>query len=273
MYTNGQHLFKKIEYIRFPLALGRDVFLKDQYISSANEQNLIQLLQAFKTLITLYEVDDYKICATSAWREAKNKLAIKANVEKALGVAVHIIDGDEEAGLINKAIQFLVREKHYMHIDVGGGSTEISFYKEQQKVSAASFKLGSLRNNLLPEVRPTWAAMERWIHAQKQHYRDKPVGIATGGNIRKLVQLAGGNGKKFLSLKRLVATQKYLATYTLEERIHKLQLNPDRAELILPATQIYLTALQWGGIKHTLAPEIGLKDGIIRALYEKHIAS
>ena len=269
-YANKQPQFKKIEYIRFPLALGREVF-EHQFISPESEQKLTQLLQAFKLLLTLYELDDYMICATASWREAKNGLFVKANIEKALQLSIHIIDGNEEANLINKAIQPLIKEGSYLHVDVGGGSTELSFYKERAKIATRSFKLGSIRNNTSPAANSVWTAMEAWIHAQKRHYSDRIIGIATGGNIRKLAQLAGGNGGKIFSLKQLVAARKHLASYSLEERIHVLQLNPDRAELILPAVQIYLAIMQWSEIKYTLVPDIGLKDGIIRTLYEKHI--
>lgn len=269
-YINKEPQFKKIEYIRFPLVLGREVF-EHQFISPESEQKLTQLLQAFKILLTLYELDDYMICATASWREAKNGLLVKANIEKALQLSVHIIDGNEEANLINKAIQPLIKGGDYLHIDVGGGSTELSFYQEKKRIATRSFKLGSIRNNTSPEANSIWAAMEAWIHAQKRHCSNRLIGIATGGNIRKLAQLAGNNGKEVISLKRLVAAQQQLALYSLEERIHGLQLNPDRAELILPAVQIYLAAMKWSEIKHVSVPEVGLKDGIIRALYERRI--
>lgn len=269
-HADKQPQFKKIEYIRFPLALGREVF-KRQYISSESERKLIQLLQAFKLLIDLHEVDNYMICATSSWREASNRLAIKARIEKALGLVIHIIDGEEEADLINRAVQPFIKEEHYLHIDVGGGSTELSFYEKQKKVATRSFKLGSIRDNSSHEASLVWVAMQAWIYTQKQYCSDQLLGIATGGNIRKLVQLADSDGKKIISLKRLIATQKYLASYSLAERIHILQLNSDRAEIILHAAQIYLTAMQWSEIEHTLVPDMGLKDGIIHALYEERM--
>ena len=269
--TDPKPQFKTLEYIRFPLALGQEVF-KNQYISDQDAQALRKLLQAFKLLIELYQVDAYEICATSAWREAKNKLAIKANLEAALGICINLINGKQEAALVNKAIQASIKAAQYFHIDVGGGSTELSFYKQQKRIATCSFQLGSLRDNLSATAQANWAAMKAWISTHKQPYKQELIGIATGSNIKKLAQLAKRNGKKELSLKRLIATEQHLAGYSLEERIEKLQLNTDRAALILPAAQIYLTALHWAGIKHVLVPDLGLKDGIIQTLYEKQLS-
>lgn len=271
-YFNQQPQFKKIEYLRFPLLLGGEVF-ESQFIGPESEQRLTQLLQAFKILLTLYEVDDYMICATASWREANNGLTVKANIEQALRLSINVIDGSEEAALISKAIQPFLKGGNYLHVEVGGGSTEISFYKEQTRAATRSFRLGSIRKHATPESEEVWADMEAWIYEQKRHYRDRLIGIATGGNIRKLAQIIGRNKKEILSVKRLVASQRYIASHSLAERINVLQLNPDRAESILPASEIYLAAMRWGEVKHTLVPDAGLRDGIIKKLYEKRVRS
>ena len=271
-YVNQQPQFKKIEYLRFPLVLGGEVFER-QRISPETEQRLTQLLQAFKILLTLYEVEDYMICATASWREANNGLAVKANIEQTLQLAINIIDGNEEAALINKALQPFIEGGNYMHVEVGGGSTELSFYKEQANVATRSFKLGSINKNILPEAEDIFADMEAWIYEHKRHYNDRLIGIATGGNIRKLAQMIGRNRKEIFSVKRLMAAQKYIASHSLAERVNMLQLNPDRAESILPAGEIYLAAMRWGDIKHTLVPDVGLRDGIIKTIYEKRMQS
>lgn len=271
-YINKQPQFKKIEYLRFPLILGADVF-EHKIISPESEQKLIQLLQAFKILLTLYEVDDYIICATASWREAKNGLALKEKIQQVLQLSVNIIDGNEEAALINKAIEPFIEGGSYMHIEVGGGSTELSFYAERASVAMRSFRLGSINKNLSPKAENIFADMEEWIYKQKRRYSDRIIGIATGGNIRKLAQFIGRNKREILSVKRLAAAQKYVASHSLAERINVLQLNPDRAESILPAAEIYLAAMQWGEIKHVLVPDVGLRDGIIKNLYEKYMKS
>ena len=266
--ANGQTEFKRIEYLRFPLRLGDDVF-KQQRVSAQSEQKLIKLLHALKLLIELYGVDAYMICATSALREAQNKLEIAQRIKEVLGLSVDIVDGKQEAALIARAIQPLLGDHNYLHLDVGGGSTEVSFYIGPEQVASRSFKIGTVKLLENYDVETAWEEMQTWIHIQKQRYTRTPIGIATGGNIRKLAQLARRGVSKPLSLKRLKAIQDYLATYSLKERINKLELNPDRADVILPAAQIYTTAMHWGGVKKMLVPDISLKDGVIQVLYER----
>ncbi|MEL6152444.1 MAG: phosphatase [Bacteroidota bacterium] len=263
---------KRVEYIRFPLRLGNDVF-KRQIISAANEQRLLQLLQAFQLLIKLYEVDDYMVCATSAFRDAHNNQAISRRIQEDLGLSIRIIDGKEEAMLIEKAIKPLLLENSgCMHVDVGGGSTEVSFYTDEEQIASRSFDLGSVRVLEDPKATTAWEQMKSWIKEQKQRFVFPPIGVATGGNIRKLAQLAKRGIKKTLSLQKLMAIQAYVASFSLEERIHELELNPDRADVILPATQIYATAMQCGGIEEILVPDVSLRDGIIQVLYERNAA-
>ena len=265
----GEPKFKRIEYLRFPLRLGHDVF-KNQRIGTKNEQRLTQLLRAFKILIELYGVDSYMVGATSAFRDADNKHEIVRRVQKTLGVSIHIVEGEEETLLIHEAICPLLNQHHdYLHVDVGGGSTEVSLYTGSQKIASRSFDLGALRTLGHCDAVSTWETMQAWITTQKQNFTKIPVGIATGGNIRKLAQLAKRGIKKPLSLKRLEATKDYIAAHSLEERISKLELNPDRADVILPATEIYHVAMRCGGAAKILVPDVSLRDGIIQFLYER----
>lgn len=268
LHTDGEAHFKRIEYLRFPLKLGQDVFTQ-QHVSAESEHKLIQLLHAFKLLIELYGVADCMICATSALREARNQLEIVQHIKEVLGLSVEIIDGQQEAALIDKAIRPLLDDHHYLHVDVGGGSTEVNFYMGREKVGACSFKIGTIKLLEHHDATPVWEEMQTWIHAQKQRFKARPMGIATGGNIRKLNQLAKRRAKKPLSLKRLKELQDWLASYSLTERINKLALNPDRADVILPAAQIYTQAMKWGGVKKILVPDVSLRDGIIQCLYER----
>lgn len=265
----GEPKFKRVEYLRFPLRLGHDVF-KHQCIGIENEQRLIQLLKAFKILIELYDVDAYMVCATSAFRDANNKYEIVHRVQEALSVSIHIVEGEEEASLIHVAIRHLLDERNdYLHVDVGGGSTEVSLYTGFQKIASRSFNVGSMRVLAHYDAAPAWEAMRAWIVTQKKCFTKVPIGIATGGNIRKLAQLAKRGIKRPLSLKRLEATKDYIAAHSLAERINSLAMNPDRADVILPAIEIYDTAMRYGGVERIFVPDVSLRDGIIQVLYER----
>jgi len=265
----GKPKFKRLEYLRFPLRLGHDVFT-NQSISTENTQRLIQLLQAFKILIDLYGVDDYRVCATSAFREAINKQEIVRRVQEILNITIHIVEGVEEAALIHEAIHHLLDEHNsYLHVDVGGGSTEVSLYTGLEKLAFRSFDLGSIRILESSDATTTWEAMQTWIVHQRQYLPNIPIGIATGGNIRKLAQLAKRGVKKPLTLKKLEAARDFIASYSLAERVNNLELNPDRADAILPAIDIYGTAMRCGEVEEILVPDVSLRDGIIQALYKK----
>ncbi|MHA7877797.1 MAG: Ppx/GppA phosphatase family protein [Bacteroidota bacterium] len=267
--TAGPPKFKRLEYLRFPLRLGHDVFA-NQCISAENTQRLIQLLQAFKILIDLYGVDYYQVCATSAFRDAINKQEIVHRVRAVLGIAIHVVEGVEEASLIHEAIRHLLDHGNsYLHVDVGGGSTEVSLYVGHKKIASRSFDLGSIRMLGHNDATTTWEAMRTWITTQKQYLPNPPIGIATGGNIRKLAQLAKRGAKKPLTLKKLEATKDYIASYSLEERMNSLALNPDRADVILPAIAIYSAAMRCGGVEKIFVPDVSLRDGIIQALYKR----
>lgn len=265
----GELQCKSIEYLRFPLRLGHDVF-KHRCISAENEQRLIQLLTAFKILIDLHDVASYMVCATSAFRDATNKHEIVHRVQAALNVSIHIVEGEEEALLIHEAIRHLLDTQHnYLHVDVGGGSTEVSLYTGLEKIASRSFDLGYIRMLEHYDATSTWQTMQAWITTQKRYLTDTPMGIATGGNIRKLAQLAKRGIKKPLSIKKLEATRDYIAAHSLAERTHSLALNPDRADVILPATEIYAAAMRIGGVEEIIVPDVSLRDGIIQVLYER----
>lgn len=260
--------FKKIEYVRFPLRLGKDVF-ENGKISPEKEEKFLKLMHAFKLLIELYEVDDYLICATSAMRESENGEEIATKVQDEYKLEINIIDGNQEAEIINLAIQSKLDEKPYLHIDVGGGSTELNLYINKEKTNSQSFKLGSVRrlgHFDLPEI---WEEMEDWI---KKHISQKGkniTAIGTGGNINKIMELSQKKTGQPVPIGKIEEIQKYLHSYTLEERINFLQLNPDRADVIIPASEIYLAAMRAARAKTIVVPDVGMKDGMIQMLYEK----
>jgi exopolyphosphatase / guanosine-5'-triphosphate,3'-diphosphate pyrophosphatase len=270
LHDGMQVYFKKVEYVRFPLRLGHDVFTI-RVIGPEREDKLIKLLHSFKLLMELHEVKDYFVCATSAMREADNSAEITSRVHAKLGMRIHVIEGSREAELTNRAIvSYLATDKDYIHIDVGGGSTELNLYKNKVKVAAKSFKIGSVRHLEHSESPLTWRKMKEWIEDHIQGMQMPLTAIGTGGNISKIFEMAVKKTDTSITRTEAARIQSYIAGFSLEERINHLQLNPDRADVIVPATDIYLSAMKWAHAEEIIVPDVGLKDGIIQMLYEKH---
>jgi len=263
-------LFKKLEYIRFPLRLGHDVFSTGR-ISEKSIVKFKKLMRAFRLLIELYEVNDYMFCATSALRESENGVDLVYQVQEEIGVTIHIIDGNREAELINRAINSYLTNKTYLHIDVGGGSTELNLYFEGNKIKTRSFKIGSVRvleHNDLPVM---WEDMERWVRENIKKSYGKVTAVGTGGNISKIFDLAKMKPGKTISIKKVKEVLSMIESHSIEDRIYKLQMNPDRADVIIPATDIYIKVMEWSRASSILVPEVGLKDGVMYYLYEKNL--
>lgn len=266
---NNKTNFKKIEYVRFPLRLGKDVFHHHK-VSEPNKRKFIKLMQAFKLLVDLYEVEDYMVCATSAMREAENGEEIVNEVRDKLGLPIQIIDGDREAELINVALWSYIDHKTYLHIDVGGGSTELNIYKKANKTASKSFKLGSVRT-LDQESSPmVWDSMDTFIK-ENLGKKEQITCIGTGGNINKIFELSKPTKqKRFLDEAKIREVLEYLESFSYDERINILNLNPDRADVIIPAAKIYLAAMNAAHAKKMIVPDVGLKDGVITLLYERN---
>jgi exopolyphosphatase/guanosine-5'-triphosphate,3'-diphosphate pyrophosphatase len=265
----GKVIFKKLEYLRFPLRLGVDVF-HTQKISDKNRRKFVKLMKAFKLLIDLYEVDDYMVCATSAMRESSNGKDIVDEVRQDVGLKIQVIDGNREAELINLALWSYIDENSYLHIDVGGGSTELNIYMNKEKIASKSFKIGSVR--ALDDIIPisVWNNMNKFIK-ENISKKDKITCIGTGGNISKILELSKpSKSKRFLDFRKIEEIQAYINSFTYEERINKLNLNPDRADVIIPASKIYLAAMSAASSKKMIVPDVGLKDGLMHVLYERN---
>ena len=263
-------IFKKLEYIRFPLRLGHDVFLTGR-ISDKSAAKFMKLMNAFRLLIELYEVDDYMFCATSAMRESDNGAELVHRVRDEFGIIIEVIDGLREADLINSAISSYLRDKTYLHIDVGGGSTELNLYANGKKVRTRSFKIGSVRVLEHTDSPVIWQDMEHWVKENIKRSLGKVTAVGTGGNISKIFELAKIPPGKTISLRRVKEMKEMIAGHTIEERIYKLQMNPDRADVILPASDIYIKVMEWARATTILVPEVGLKDGMIVNLYERNM--
>ena len=270
--NDGVISFKRIEYVRFALRLGHDVF-SDGTISPESEVRIFKLLHAYKLLMDLHEVKDYAICATSAMREASNSAEIITRIHKILDMKIQLIDGSREAELINDVVvQSLHPKKNYLHIDVGGGSTELNIYSNREKLASRSFKIGSVRLLEGTEKEGDWEKMRNWISQQKGLISGEIEAIGTGGNIAKLFNLSKpATEDKSITFDALFEMAAYVGSFSFEDRVNKLRLNTDRADVIVPAASIYLTAMELGGCKTILVPDLGLKDGILQMLYDRYL--
>jgi exopolyphosphatase/guanosine-5'-triphosphate,3'-diphosphate pyrophosphatase len=262
-------IFKKMEYVRFPLRLGHDVF-NDSRISEKSIEKFIKLMRVFKMLIELYEVDDYMACATSAMRESENGAQLVKRVQDEMGLTIQIINGKQEAEFINLAIASYLSDSTYLHIDVGGGSTELNLYFHGKKIKTQSFKIGSVRILEHHDTPAMWAEMEKWVKQNVKRKFGKVTAVGTGGNISKIFDLAGLKPHRLMSIKKVREIKKMIEKHSLVERVYKLQMNPDRADVIIPASDIYIKVMDWVQAKYIRVPEVGLKDGIMLHLFRKN---
>lgn len=267
---NGKTTFKKTSLIRVPLRLGNNAFI-DHKISEKKSEELIKAMQAFKNLMDVYDVEDYRACATSALREAENGPDLVKQIKEKAGINLEIVEGQKEANIIYSSHidQAFDHTKNYLYIDVGGGSTELSIFTHGKPVASKSFDLGTIRILDGQDKTETWDELKDWIKRETANYKNL-VGIGTGGNINKLFRLAGEKEGKPLSYLKLKAQSDHLNSYSLEDRIVKLGLNQDRADVIIPACQIFLTVMQQAAIKQIHVPKVGMVDGIINLLIEKN---
>lgn len=262
-------IFKKMEYVRFPLRLGHDVFTLGK-LSDKSIEKFKKLMRVFKMLTELYEVDDYMVCATSAMRESENGLELAQQIRDEIGLDINIIDGHREAEFINQAIVSYLSDHTYLHIDVGGGSTELNIYVHGKKIKTRSFKIGSVRILEKFDSPVIWEDMEKWVKSNVTKELGKVTAVGTGGNISKIFELSKLKPNRLLSLKKIKEIREMIEKHTIEERIYSLQMNPDRADVILPAASIYIRVMEWAKAHYAFVPEVGLKDGIMLHLYERN---
>jgi exopolyphosphatase/guanosine-5'-triphosphate,3'-diphosphate pyrophosphatase len=259
--------FNKSALVRVPVRLGQDSFTVGE-ISEENIERMVDTMKAFSLLMKVHKVEKYMACATSAMREADNGAEIAEYIEKETGIKIHLIDGKKEAKIIASSdlYQFLKTDETYLYIDVGGGSTELTLFSEGKIIASKSFKAGTVRflNNMVSEV--VWSEIEKWIKTVTAPY-DNVVLIGSGGNINKLFKMSGKSQDKPLTLSYLQTQYNLLSKMSYDDRVMDLALNSDRADVIVPATRIYLSAMKWSGAKQLYVPKIGLSDGIVKALY------
>jgi exopolyphosphatase/guanosine-5'-triphosphate,3'-diphosphate pyrophosphatase len=263
--NNEQLQLRKLAYYRVALRLGEDVFEKGK-IGSKKAQHFTQTVQAFQLLAQAHEVTSLRAVATSAMREARNAKKISKQILAQTGIQIDVISGDEEAQLIFNAFDLLRLQKQYVVVDVGGGSTEISVFENGQKVAARSFELGTLRLLKGKTNAKTWAEFNTWIQTHVA-LEEAHLVFGTGGNINRALKMRGSNQSNTLSLDDLKALEQDLSKESIEQRCEKYQLKPDRADVIVPALQIYIAALKALKQEAIVVPQIGLSDGVIYQLY------
>jgi exopolyphosphatase/guanosine-5'-triphosphate,3'-diphosphate pyrophosphatase len=270
---NKEIQYRKSSLVRVPIRLGTDSFVRG-IISDDNKERMIDALEAFKLLMKINNVEKYKACATSALREATNGKKIAEEIFNKTGVKIAIIDGKEEAAIISSTdlTELIQSDQTYLYVDVGGGSTEFTIFSKGKIISSKSFRMGTVRllNNTKEENKIIYNEVEEWIKMSTSNLGTISL-IGSGGNINKLFKMSGKIMGKPLSYIFLNAQYKFLKNMSYEERITELSLNPDRADVIIPATKIYLNAMKWSKATKVYVPKIGLADGIIKSLYNKTI--
>lgn len=266
---DGSVSFNKLNLVRVPLRLGFDVFDKGE-ISKPKVGMIIQTLKAYSHLLNVYGVQHLKACATSAMRDARNGNDIIRKVKLETGIEISIITGDDEASYIyeNHIAENLSKEHSYLYIDVGGGSTELTFFADGKLRYKESFNIGTIRllKNMVTDAH--WDNMRDHI---KNNTKSKwpMIAIGSGGNINKVFSISKKKDGKPLSLDLLKDYYKELSSVTLEDRIKVYKLREDRADVIVPALQIYINVMRWADIPEIYVPKIGLADGLIQSLYEE----
>lgn len=258
--------------IRVPVRLGDDAFIEKK-LSAKKIAALVKTMQAFKHLMDVFEVDKYMACATSAMREAMNAQEVVKEIYTQADLNIQIIEGQREASIINAnhIETTLAENKNYLYIDVGGGSTELSVFIDKKLVASKSFNIGTIRildNQVSPDQ---WKELENWTLDVKKRYK-KLAGIGTGGNINKLFRLSGEKEKSPLSLVQLNKLYQTLNRCSLKERMLQFNMKADRADVIIPACEIFLNIMKWTGVRQIYVPKVGMADGIINMLIDENLS-
>ncbi|MCK9403150.1 MAG: exopolyphosphatase [Chitinophagaceae bacterium] len=270
--TVGKPRFNKLNLVRVPLRLGFDVFEKGE-ISKEKRGMVLQTMKAYGHLLNAYGVKNVIACATSAMRDARNSGDLIRKIKLETGLDIEVISGDREASIIyeNHVAENMDTDHSYMYIDVGGGSTELTFFAENKLVFKQSFNIGTIR--LLKDMVDDgkWNEMKDAIKNRTRGFK-KIVAIGTGGNINKVFSLSKRKDGKPLNIDLLKDYYKEIASFSLEDRINIYKLREDRADVIVPALQIYINIMRWSDTDEIYVPKIGLADGLIQHLYYELVA-
>lgn len=259
--------FSKSSLVRVPIRLGQDAFTVGE-ISPQNIERMTDAMTAFRLLMKVHKVERYMACATSAMREAYNGKDVVQIIKEQSDLDIDIIDGKTEAAIIASTDlhHLLKTDQTYLYVDVGGGSTEFSLFSSGKIMASKSFKCGTVRliNNMVTDI--VWEEIEKWITAHTEGYEHISL-IGSGGNINKIFKMSGKAQEKPLSYIYLNTQYTHLNSMSYDQRVYELGLNPDRADVIIPALRVYLNAMKWSGARQIYVPKIGLADGVVKAMY------
>ena len=264
----GHAEFLKVALVRVPLRLGFDVFEKGE-ISASRAEKILKTIKSYKLLLDVYEVEHIRACATSAMRDAINAQVIIDRVKEETGITIEVISGQEEASFIyeNHVAESMNRDESYLYIDVGGGSTELTFFSDGKLVFKESFNIGTIRLLKNQVTEASWDEMKESIRSRtKGHHKVTPIG--SGGNINKVFSLSKRKEGKALSLELLRTYYKEFSNLSLAQRMSLYRLREDRADVIVPALLIYINVMRWADAEDIFVPKIGLADGLVQSLYQ-----
>lgn len=259
----------KVCYTRVPIRLGEDVFTGGR-IEKKKVKALQQTMLAFKQLMEATEVVEFRAMSTSAMREAENGKEVLRQLKKSTGVDIELISGEEEAEMImsNFATMDLDRDQHYLYIDVGGGSTEISLILNGDILRSQSFRIGTVRLLRNKVKKSEWKALRAFCDEIDNNYAGV-IGIGTGGNINRLFKMAGRTQGESIYVEDIERQREHISSYTYKERLFLLKLKPDRADVIIPAADIFIEVMNTAGVIEMLVPKIGLSDGVILKMFDQ----
>lgn len=266
------HEFKTVEYLRVPLRLGEDVFSTGE-ISSEKTWKLVLLGQSLVNLFELYEVDAYLACATSAMREAKNHPEVVAEITNKTGLNIEVIDGEREAQYTQLALLKHVKEGAWLHVDVGGGSTEINLYENGKMIASKSFKIGAVRILMKEDVSQEKKELHDWLTENTPKSRNSIRTLGTGGSIGKVYEMAKNPTDQPITFFKISEIKELIERHSIEDRINILKLSPDRADVIVPAIDIYLEIMKTVEATTMSVPKVGLSDGMFEVLFQEKILS
>jgi exopolyphosphatase / guanosine-5'-triphosphate,3'-diphosphate pyrophosphatase len=264
----GKPEFSKVNLVRVPLRLGMDVF-ESHEIPAEKTGMIIHTLKAYRHLCDAYGVEQIKAAATSAMRDAVNSREVIDRVQRETGITIEVISGSFEASLIyeNHIAENLDKEHAYLYIDVGGGSTELTFFAGNKLLFSASFNIGTIRLLKQQVTEEQWEGMKEYVKRETRAHADHLIAIGSGGNINKVFSLSRRKEGKPLPVELLKDYYKEFAAFPLEERMRLYKLREDRADVIVPALQIYINVMRWANAPEIYVPKIGLADGLIQHLY------
>jgi exopolyphosphatase / guanosine-5'-triphosphate,3'-diphosphate pyrophosphatase len=271
VFEDGVNLtFKKQSLVRVPVRLGADAFL-NKHIPAKKEEDFLNTMHAFKSLLKVYRPLNLRAIATSAFREAANGDEIVSRVLEETGIRIEIISGKEEAEVVyaNGLRDNMDADRSYIYMDVGGGSTELTLFHNHNVVDSRSFNIGSIRILMNSVTENEWSEMKLWLKSTCENVSDNLAVIGSGGNINKYCKLLMKEYGEELKYDEVYHLYKRLKSMSTEERIQKLFLNPDRADVIVPAGKIFSNVMKWSESKVAIVPKIGVSDGVIRMLYNQ----